>query len=694
MGMASNFVILHLSDAHIGKSGDGTDENKVRKSLLDDIAEIHKKRNLTPNMIIFSGDIIQGCGSPCIGESCPDKQGKDWAECRLHNQYEEAKDFLQKVAERANTSLGETPLVIVPGNHDVNRHRVNLDQQYARDRYNRKRVEDLQKDVLSWQATLHRQAQWLEFAKELPHPQCLKWDDKFNVPYGFVNVNGTKIGFTGLNTSWCACSNEERHQLWLGNNQLDHLCQKISEADFKIAISHHPCGWLHADEQKLGHKIETFFDVYFHGHEHDNWFVDSAGHLIVHGGAAYENSEERNTYCWLDLDLDGKSGTIHVRKYSDEGGGGWIPASVPGKIDSNGESRISALFTSQDDREAITTGGAAPKTAAPLHSQGTFPKTTLELVDTLQDKFDLRWEPHSYPENPGGTTQVFWPVRLRQTTAIHASQCFVAAGLLKTGCCINLFVDDLGTKDEKPENFKSKMKAWIKKAGGEVGSDKLRILDYGEIEKNDVGRQDKAQALEQLLTAETFRTNRILEISKICSISNELNTMTPEKKAEAIAAIVRHRPRRLLTPAMTWTCLKTLHDKFPGHSIITLGGDDETVLWETWRDCFLPVDYPIGHLYVSELTGLHMATNPFHWSSRKDIKRDFAEAVAKERPFDSSNKMIPWCVNNCGFLPSYIAEQAPLAVGKAGVCNVNQLHELDPKADLPDIVEAVAEWVL
>jgi hypothetical protein len=47
--MNGKFVILHLSDAHIGKSADGVDEIAVLEPLLDDIAKIHKEKQLTPN---------------------------------------------------------------------------------------------------------------------------------------------------------------------------------------------------------------------------------------------------------------------------------------------------------------------------------------------------------------------------------------------------------------------------------------------------------------------------------------------------------------------------------------------------------------------------------------------------------------------------------------------------------------------
>jgi len=330
--MNDKFVILHLSDAHIGKSVDGVDENNVFKPLLDDIAEVRKYENFTTNLIVFSGDLIQGCYPPCDKTYCVD--GLENPNCKLNKQYAQAKRFIEEVTKSAGCNAFEVPLLIVPGNHDVNRYLVTETQKIARAGYEPSSVEKTQKDSNSQKEVMKRLDRWFKFAKGLPNHESVKWDDKFYVPYGTIATSsGKKIGFTGLNTSWTAHSDKEKHKLWIGKNQFDSLCQKIDGTNFKIAVSHHPCRWLHESEsQDRERQIGEEFNLYFHGHEHSNWFLDLSNHLRVEGGAAYENSEKENAYSWLVIDFHENNGKIYARTYSNSGKRGWVPANVPGKI--------------------------------------------------------------------------------------------------------------------------------------------------------------------------------------------------------------------------------------------------------------------------------------------------------------------------------------------------------------------------
>jgi 3',5'-cyclic AMP phosphodiesterase CpdA len=693
--MSKKFVILHLSDVHIGKSGDGVDEDKVRASLLNDVAKMRSEQGLTPNMIVFSGDIVQGCDKPCDGRYCLNTGDDSPEKCPKKLQYSMANQFICELAKATQVDLKKTPIVIVPGNHDVNRHRVDLNQQQARHHYNVETVEKLQIDTFSWKATLFRQAQWLAFARAIQNPECLQWDDKFNVPYGRIKFDGKVIGFTGLNTSWAAFGEKEQQHLWMGRNQLDKLLSKLNGADFKIAVSHHPFNWLHMDESSiLKRQLESRTQLYFHGHEHSGWFSDSVGHLVVEGGAIYQDSKLPNTYTWVALDLRAKTGTIHVRQYSNDGSPGWVPVNVPGKID-NGVGTIKALFISSQKNCMNSADGAAAHIPASGHSLEPFPETTADLINTLQTRFGLRWERSSYDIQDGRRAQVFWPVRLRRPTAIHASQCFVAAGLIKTGCSVNLFVDELGKPEYENLNaFLDKLKSWIHKAGGDINNPSFRIHKYSDIAQRYAAL--KTDTLEQLLKTEIYCSDTILSIAKICTIDERHHELPNDQLAKIVRDIARRRPRRLLTPAMTWTCLQTMYEEDVARPIITLGGHDEKVLWKTWRDCF-PPEYAIGHLYISELSGVHLADNTFNWSSSEDIRHDFNAAIASSSrdKYDFQYSMLPWCVSNCVLVPEFIAETGRHGVGACDVSTIEGLMQVKALDEyLNDFVAAVERWVL
>jgi hypothetical protein len=194
----------------------------------------------------------------------------------------------------------------------------------------------------------------------------------------------------------------------------------------------------------------------------------------------------------------------------------------------------------------------------------------------------------------------------------------------------------------------------------------------------------KRDTLEKLLKKEIF-TDEILRISKIWHYSDE-----PKRIFDLLK---KKRPRRLLTPAMTWTCLRELYEERKENSIITLGGYDEAILWETWRNCLGLTDSKVGHLYISELTGLHMAEKEFNWVGKEDIRNEFRRTL-NDNPLDSENKMIPWCINNCVLLPGYIKKNSKLFIDSKEINKVEDLVDLDHEKNINSFVDAVAKWIL
>ncbi len=123
----SNFTILHLSDSHIGKTKN--DQPTVLKPLIDSIKKESEERSLSPNLIVFSGDLVQGCKDECPNSCQNDGVPPD--HCKLEYQYKKAEEFFKNVFKALSKNPGEIPLLIVPGNHDVNRHSIDDDFFYS-----------------------------------------------------------------------------------------------------------------------------------------------------------------------------------------------------------------------------------------------------------------------------------------------------------------------------------------------------------------------------------------------------------------------------------------------------------------------------------------------------------------------------------------------------------------------------------
>jgi len=99
------------------------------------------------------------------------------------------------------------------------------------------------KDV-SWKRILERQQEWFTFVKSIPGQDWIKWDQDLYLATGIIQHQGRKIGIAGLNSSWASHEAKEKGALWIGKDQYETAYQAIKNADFKIAVAHHPVNGL------------------------------------------------------------------------------------------------------------------------------------------------------------------------------------------------------------------------------------------------------------------------------------------------------------------------------------------------------------------------------------------------------------------------------------------------------------------
>src|SRR6266516_3053506 len=97
-------TIVHLSDAHFGRPRDTYKSGEILEPLLKDL-ELRRKDFGAPTLVIFSGDLAYG----------------QLAESPLTEQYKDARRWIDQAYAALGTTLANTPLIVVPGNHDVNR---------------------------------------------------------------------------------------------------------------------------------------------------------------------------------------------------------------------------------------------------------------------------------------------------------------------------------------------------------------------------------------------------------------------------------------------------------------------------------------------------------------------------------------------------------------------------------------------
>lgn len=671
--MSGTFTILHLSDAHIGKPDCKYDSGGVLDSLLRDI-DTKAKELGKPDLIVFTGDLVHG--NP--------------KEYPLSKQYELAKTFLGDVCNNARGQLGNIPLCIVPGNHDVDRSRVDTNQKGQRDKLNVADVQEMMRDQITWKRMLERQETWFDFAKGLSGDD-VQWSDCF-ASHRILRHDDKQIGVVGFNTSWACHEDGEQGKLWIGQHQYDGATEKITECDFTIAASHHPISWLHSDERtRRRDRVQASFRIHLHGHEHSLWFLDSSRHLVVEAGACYEKADKPNSYSWITIDFLDNSARVHLRTYCDRGSGGWGPYFIADKTDEHGIATIQCLFQSSDDGASARPRATTSPEKRTHDPPAKKPDTLSGYIVRLQHDHDFRWEKQSLPDLLGSPI-VYWPVKLRLPTPIHAAQAFTAAGLQQYGCAVHLWIDDLGNRECDQTLLIREIKKWFGKGGGTTGD--IAIHFFKEVVQPG-GDTHAWKMVEKWLSTQHYKAKEVLEISKVVSENGDSEKIVQE--------LSKRRPGRLMTPAMVWACLLELNSTDRGAPIITLGGYDELRLWDAWHQCVEHAEVQLGHLFVSKLQkqkdtfSLAQAGKEFYWTSKHDIRAAFGRSLSnsdEQDPEGAKHQMIPWCLNNCVALPRFVKEAPPLTIGARQVTQLDHFVESASHEHLDDCVEAVSEWLL
>ena len=108
--MKKTFSILHISDLHKDKD---SDYKFLLSSLETDCSKWRQEGISAPSFIVISGDLVQG-----VKEY---KCSKGEADAELKRQYAETEEFLVQLTSLFLAGKRER-VIIVPGNHDVNRN--------------------------------------------------------------------------------------------------------------------------------------------------------------------------------------------------------------------------------------------------------------------------------------------------------------------------------------------------------------------------------------------------------------------------------------------------------------------------------------------------------------------------------------------------------------------------------------------
>lgn len=290
---------LQLSDLHISKEN-VKDISKVLEALWQDLQRLADEGH-TPDFICFTGDIAWA-GKPeqyCLAE----------------------KVFLRPLLYK--TRLTKEHLVWIPGNHDVDWGIVKDDafvengvqvRLTTRSEVN-KALDDADQRTLLFR----RLDPYAEFTQSY-FGNLLGTQDAHYCTARVLNIGGTKVGISCLNSAW-RCTGKDESRLLIGERQIDEASERIQHTDVKIALMHHPFHMLHqCDANDAKNLCLKTFDFVLRGHYHEpkiELTETPLGEALILPVAAIYQGRQFEGYSLIDCDPTTKDGRVILRRYVD-----------------------------------------------------------------------------------------------------------------------------------------------------------------------------------------------------------------------------------------------------------------------------------------------------------------------------------------------------------------------------------------
>lgn len=328
-------TLLHISDLH-RTSGPRLRNDELFEAIASDAGRWEAEGIPRPDLIVVSGDLIQGARS-----DASDPEGE------IAAQYGEADDFLRRLAtEFVDADLSR--VVIVPGNHDVNRGRalaamkpIACPDEIAREAFeadsgvrwdweNQQAFEIADLGMYDSRCEHFRQFRDGFYAGLNPSPLVHGQDVVF---FEYPSLGLVVVGFASWHGNDCFCHLGEIDSSLVA---LSHELLRGSREPVALAVWHHSVvGGPRADDymdQRVIHKLIDFgFSVGLHGHQHypdaapfelrlpnlTSLAVVGAGSLAV--GDKGLPMGERRQFNVVVIDPDRESITVHVRAMSPAG---------------------------------------------------------------------------------------------------------------------------------------------------------------------------------------------------------------------------------------------------------------------------------------------------------------------------------------------------------------------------------------
>lgn len=296
--------ILHISDVHIQKK-DAIEIQEIVKKLIADVKHIQKEKEISIDLICFTGDLIQR----------GDKAEKD------ENQWQLSEDILINPL-LSELNLSQEDFVFIPGNHEVDTSEI---LHVVEKGLKIKNQQDIKEIMDKFDQSYNKRLSYFYsiVKKRLP-------DAKFgDLGYSYKkSINGIQVGIACVDSAWRSTGKgaAEKGTLYVSTKQIQRLYQEVSGSDLTICMMHHPVDWLEDCESLDVEKELSKFDLVLRGHVHDEdlkqiarqtfkTIYSTAGKLFPLDFVEGKAIDGYNGYSILSIDLASSQCHVWVRTY-------------------------------------------------------------------------------------------------------------------------------------------------------------------------------------------------------------------------------------------------------------------------------------------------------------------------------------------------------------------------------------------
>lgn len=289
--------VLHVSDLHAA-TNDADDQDEIVKGLLRDVAGTHRESPI--DLIVMSGDVAFSGQMEefVLGDSL----------------------LLQPLLEL--TGLTQERLILVPGNHDIDRDLIDdLDEVGMQGILSGlAEVDAFVGDDKKLTRAEARLGTWHEFYKNR-----LAGVDEIDLA-GLgrarrLEINGHSVGVAALDSAWRSQGGDaDKGRLLVSRRQGTAALEAIDGCDLRIVVVHHPLTWLAPfDGDWLKNELEREATVVLSGHEHKaeptNEVTPRGGAIYARAGCLYQTRAYPNSYSLIDLDPEASEARFELRTW-------------------------------------------------------------------------------------------------------------------------------------------------------------------------------------------------------------------------------------------------------------------------------------------------------------------------------------------------------------------------------------------